>query len=230
MLSDRTKVGGTSSSTMMDRTTSSTNGLNPDRGDQHEIVAEMQPVDLDHQKVERGQIGAAMKSARRTADSATNLREAADFEPPDPRGASTSPSSSRTARPNRCVDTLISIRFIARRPSQSSCAAVSQLGIVTSRPSTPRTRGRSTSILPPWKPIRPRVRPQRCPLRRAASRSWRGPQAAVTSASIILPSALPQGRTDRSSPALLQTLRPQPRSPCKMEISLRSCRRRCKAI
>ena len=28
--------------------------VNPDRGDQHEIVAEMQPVDLDHQKVERG--------------------------------------------------------------------------------------------------------------------------------------------------------------------------------
>ncbi len=31
--------------------------VNPDRGDQHEIVAEMQPVDLDHQKVECGQIG-----------------------------------------------------------------------------------------------------------------------------------------------------------------------------
>lgn len=31
--------------------------VNPDRGDQHEIAAEMQPVDLDHQKVERGQIG-----------------------------------------------------------------------------------------------------------------------------------------------------------------------------
>ncbi len=31
--------------------------VNPDRGDQHEIVAEMQPIDLDHQKVERGQIG-----------------------------------------------------------------------------------------------------------------------------------------------------------------------------
>ena len=29
--------------------------VNPDRGDQHEIVAEMQPVDLDHQKVERGE-------------------------------------------------------------------------------------------------------------------------------------------------------------------------------
>src|SRR4051794_8253006 len=69
-----------------------------------------------------------MKSASRAADSATNLREAADFETPDPGGAGTSPSGSRTARPNRRVDTLISIRFIAQRPSQSSSAAVSQLG------------------------------------------------------------------------------------------------------
>src|SRR5207342_1508858 len=127
-----------------------------------------------------------------------NLREAADFETPDPGGAGTSPSGSRTARPNRRVDTLISIRFIAQRPSQSSCAAVSQLGIVTSRPSMPRTRGRSTSILPPWKPIRPRVRPQRC-ARRAASRPWRRPQAAVTSASIIVSSAsIPAARQNRS--------------------------------
>ena len=56
-----------------------------------------------------------MKSASRAADSATNLREAADFETPDPAGAGTSPSGSRTARPNRRVDTLISIRFIAQR-------------------------------------------------------------------------------------------------------------------
>ncbi len=74
----------------------------------------------------------------------------------------------------RRVDTLISIRFIAQRPTQSSCAAVSQLGIVTSRPSMLRTRGRSTSILPPWKPIRSHVRPQRC-ARRAASRPRRRP-------------------------------------------------------
>src|SRR6202521_4054847 len=141
---------------------------------------------------------AAMKSASRAADSATNLREAADLGTPDPCGAATSTSGSRTARPNRRVDTLISIRFIAQRPSQSSCAAVSQLGIVTSRPSTPRTRGRSTSILPPWKPIRPCVPPQRC-ARRAASRPWRGPQAAVTSASIIVPSAsIPAARQNRS--------------------------------
>src|SRR3982074_1471440 len=174
--------------------------VNPDRGDQHEIVAEMQPVDLDHQKVERGKIGSHQggQPPRRPADTAPTLREAAAFETPDPGGAGTSPSGSRTARPNRRVDTLISIRFIAQRPSQSSCAAVSQLGTVTSRPSTPRTRGRSTSILPPWKPIRPCVRPQRC-ARRAASRPWRGPQAAVTSASILVPSAsIPAARQNRS--------------------------------
>jgi hypothetical protein len=65
-----------------------------------------------------------MKSASRAADSATNLREAADFETPDPGGAGTSPLGSRTARPNRRVDTLISIRFIAQRPSQSADAQV----------------------------------------------------------------------------------------------------------
>lgn len=161
--------------------------VNPDRGDQHKFVAEMQPVDLTTRRSSADR-SAAMKSASRAADSATNRREAADFETPDPGGAGTSPSDSRTARPNRRVDTLISIRFIAQRPSQSSAAAVSQLGIVTSRPSTPRTRGRSASIVPPWKPIRPRVRPQRC-AHRAASRPWRGPQATVTSASIIVPSA-----------------------------------------
>ncbi|GLR92497.1 hypothetical protein ACVIU7_005216 [Bradyrhizobium liaoningense] len=64
--------------------------VNRDRGDQHEIVAEMQPVDLDHQKVERADRSAAMKSASRAADSATNLREAADFETPDPGGAGAS--------------------------------------------------------------------------------------------------------------------------------------------
>lgn len=114
--------------------------VNPDRGDRHEIVAEMQPVDLDHQKVERGQIGSheVGQPRRRERDEPPRGRR---LRLPDPGGAGTSPSGSRTARPNRRVDTLISIRFIAQRPSQSSSVAVSQLGIVTSRPSTPRTRG-----------------------------------------------------------------------------------------
>ncbi|MGY3695808.1 hypothetical protein ACVIGA_005888 [Bradyrhizobium sp. USDA 3240] len=115
--------------------------VNSDRGDQHEIVAEMQPVDLDHQKVERGQIGGHEVSQPRRRQRYEPPR-GRRLRNPDPGGAGTSPSGSRTARPNRRVDTLISIRFIAPRPSQSSCATVSQLGIVTSPPSTPRTRGR----------------------------------------------------------------------------------------
>lgn len=52
----------------------------------------------------------------------------------DPGGAGTSPSGSRTARPNRRVDTLISVELIAQRPSRSSCAAGSSSG------SSPRGR------------------------------------------------------------------------------------------
>lgn len=71
--------------------------VNPERGDQHEILAEMQPVDLATRRSSADR-SAAMKSASRAADSATNLREAAHFEIPDPGGAGTSPSGSRTAR------------------------------------------------------------------------------------------------------------------------------------
>ena len=70
----------------------------------------------------------------RAADSATKRREAADFDTPAPAGAGTSPSGSRTARPNLRVETLISIRFIAHWPSQSSATARSQLGSASSLP------------------------------------------------------------------------------------------------
>jgi len=56
----------------------------------------------------------------RAADSATKRREAADFDSPDPIGAGTSPSGSRTERANLRVETLISIWFMAHLPSQSS--------------------------------------------------------------------------------------------------------------
>lgn len=139
-----------------------------------------------------------MKAESFSEDRATNRRDAADFDTPLPGPAGTSPSGSRTARPNRRVETLISIRFIAQRPSQSSAVARSQLGIGTSRPSMPRTRGRSSATLPPWNPIRPRVLPQRC-ASRFALRPWRGPQAASTSASIIAPKAsIPAARHNRS--------------------------------
>jgi hypothetical protein len=49
----------------------------------------------------------------RSADSATNRRDTADFDTPAPGAAAMSPSGRRTARPKRRVDTLISIRFIA---------------------------------------------------------------------------------------------------------------------
>jgi hypothetical protein len=64
----------------------------------------------------------------RAADSATNRRDAADFDVPSPATAGRSPSGSRTARRTLRVETLISIRFIAHRPSQSSACAACQLG------------------------------------------------------------------------------------------------------
>lgn len=105
--------------------------VNPDRVDQHEIIAEMQRVDFDRRwSADRS---AAMESASRAAGDATNLREAADFESPR-SGRCRHVSGSRTARPNRRVDTLISVRLIAQRPSRSSCAAGSSSG------SSPRGR------------------------------------------------------------------------------------------
>jgi hypothetical protein len=91
----------------------------------------------------------AIHSFIRTADSATKRREAADFDRPAPTGAGTSPSGSRTERPNLRVETLISIRFMAHLPSQSSEIAASQLGRACSLPSKLRSLGRSISTLPP---------------------------------------------------------------------------------
>src|SRR5258707_2065224 len=77
----------------------------------------------------------AIQSANRSADSATNRREAADFEVPSPTMTGRSPSGSRTARLSLRADTLISIRFMAQRPSQSSACAAVQVGSATSWPS-----------------------------------------------------------------------------------------------
>src|SRR5208283_679358 len=87
----------------------------------------------------------------RAADSATKRREVADFDSPAPSGAGTSPSGNRTERLKRRVETLISIWFIAHLPSKSSLTALSQLGSARSAPSSPRTRRRSISTLPPVK-------------------------------------------------------------------------------
>jgi hypothetical protein len=119
-------------------------------GDQHQVLANVQAVELDDQQVELGQVRRHPR-ARRSADSATNRREAADFEVPSPAIVGRSPSG--TARLSLRVDTLINIRFIAQRPSQSSACAAVQVGSAASRPSKLRTRGRCTVTLPPWKPI-----------------------------------------------------------------------------
>jgi hypothetical protein len=69
----------------------------------------------------------AIHSASRSA-SATNRREAADFEVPSSAMTGRSLSGSRTARLSLRVDTLISIRFMAQRPSQSSALGAVQVG------------------------------------------------------------------------------------------------------
>src|SRR5262249_28479647 len=60
--------------------------------------------------------------------------EAADFEVPSPAMTGRSPSGSRTDRLGLGVDTLISIRLMAQRPSQSSACAALQVGSATSWP------------------------------------------------------------------------------------------------
>src|SRR5260221_10974825 len=115
----------------------------------------------------------AIHSANRSADSATNRREPADFEVPSPAMTGISPSGSRTARLSLRVDTLISIRFMAQRPSQSSACAALQVGSATSWPSQLRTRGRCTTTLPPRKPIFPQRWPTRPPLMRRAGEPLR---------------------------------------------------------
>jgi len=81
----------------------------------------------------------AIQWGTRSADSATKRRDTADFDRPSPFAAGTPPTGSRTARPNLRIETLISIRFIAHWPSQSSARAVCQLGSASSAPERPRT-------------------------------------------------------------------------------------------
>ncbi|MET4608365.1 hypothetical protein ABIB90_007871 [Bradyrhizobium sp. JR4.1] len=82
--------------------------------------------------LERGQIGSheVGQPRRRQRD-----------EPPRGHRLRNPRSGRHPARPNRRVDTSISISFIAQRSSPSSCAAVSQLGIMTSRRPRPGPAG-----------------------------------------------------------------------------------------
>lgn len=108
---------------------------------------------------------AAMKSASRAVGSATNLREAADFDTPRSGRCLHVTLRQPTARANRRVNTLISIKSIAQRASQCSCAAI--------------VPGRNRDL--------------------AGVHALTRSQAAVTSASVIVPSAsIPAGRQNRS--------------------------------
>src|SRR3954447_21694602 len=92
----------------------------------------------------------ASQSVSFALDSATNLRDTADFEVPSPLIETTSPSGRRTEGRNRRVETLMSIWFIAHWPSQFSRWPAARLGSSSSCwPSGVRPRGRSMSIRPP---------------------------------------------------------------------------------
>ena len=74
----------------------------------------------------------AIHSASRSADSATNRREAADFEEPSPAMTVRRPPGSRTARRSLRAGAFHSIRFMAQQPGQSSACAAVQVGNATS--------------------------------------------------------------------------------------------------
>ena len=169
--------------------------VDTNRRDQEHILIHVNAVDLDRQQIEVASLD-AIHSFIRAADSATKRREAADFDSPAPSAAGTSPSGNRTERSNRRVETLISIWFIAHLPSKSSLTGRSPNSAVrASAPSSPRTRGRSISTLPPWKPILPLVRPQRCAWRRSTPLVALAAQAAVAScSSISLSVSMPGGK------------------------------------
>jgi hypothetical protein len=80
----------------------------------------------------------------RSCDSATNRRDAADFEVPSPSTRRRWPSGNLTARPILRVATPINMRFMAVLPSQSSLVAAAQLGSISSSPA--RADPRSNNI------------------------------------------------------------------------------------
>jgi hypothetical protein len=109
--------------------------INAEGSDQHQVVADVQPVNLDDQEVQLGRVRRHPLGQPFCRQGATNRREAADFEVPSPAVTGRSPSVSPTARLSLRVDTLISIRFMAQAPSQSSACAAVRVGSTTSWPS-----------------------------------------------------------------------------------------------
>ena len=74
----------------------------------------------------------AIHAASRSADSATNRREAADFEVPSPARSAGRPQEAGQPRLSLHVDTLISIRFMAQRPASPRPAPPSSSAAATS--------------------------------------------------------------------------------------------------
>jgi hypothetical protein len=101
------------------------------------------------------------QAARRP--SATNRRDAADFEVPSLVMAGRSPSGSRAARRSLRVDTLASGSWpggrASLRPGPPSSSAARPQAIIAAHPQ------RCTATLPPWKPILPLAVPHRWPRR-----------------------------------------------------------------
>jgi len=146
--------------------------IDADRRHQGHVLVHVNAVDLDDHQPETGKIGRhpflqPRCRQRNKTPRGGRFRQARAF------GAGTSPSGKRIERWNLRVETLISIWFTAHLPSQSSVHRSSQLGRGCSLPSKPRSRGRSISTLPPWKPSLPFVLPQRCACR-PLPRAWRG--------------------------------------------------------
>ena len=71
--------------------------IDPERRHQHEMLSDVDAVDLHDMMSSLGR-SAPVPASMRVADNATKCREAADFDTPAPACAGTSPSGSRTAR------------------------------------------------------------------------------------------------------------------------------------
>src|SRR4051812_1912601 len=122
-------------------------GVDADRRDQDQVLLDMQIWIASRSRDDRS---LASQSFSFALDSATNLRDTADFEVPSPLIETTSPSGRRTERWNRRVETLMSIWVIAPWPRQFSRWPPARLGSSSSRwPSGVRTRGRSMATRPP---------------------------------------------------------------------------------
>lgn len=177
----------------------------------------MQPVDLTTRRSSADR-SVAMKSASRAADSATKRRGGRRL---------------RNSRSGRCRHVTLGQPDSAAKPTrrhidqhQVHCPATER--VLLRRRFPARDRDLAAVHAPDPRALDldlaaveadpSRVRPTVRPPRRIAAVAR--PAGGRDTASIIVPSASirPQGRTDRSLHALLQALRPQPRSPANLPV------------